>query len=54
MSTVRFQEAIRSLTGAELSVLIGCLSQGVDENGVTGELLGVCLTEAVERLKNES
>jgi hypothetical protein len=53
MSLTRFQEAVRSMTGAELSELIGCLAMGADENGITGSLLGVCLAEAVERLREE-
>ena len=46
-----FQEAIATLTGPELAELIGCLGRDIDENGITGELLGVCLAEAVHRLK---
>lgn len=52
MKETRFQAAIRSLTGPELAELIGVLGRDCDENGITGELLGLCLHEAWERLKN--
>jgi hypothetical protein len=43
----------RSLSGPELAELISALGRGMDENGITGELLGVCLVEALERLKTQ-
>lgn len=52
MSGMRFQKAARSLSGPALAELIGCLGRDCDENGVTGELLGVCLEESVRRLRN--
>jgi hypothetical protein len=44
-------QAIKSLTGAELADLIGSLGRQANENGFSGELLGLCLAEAVERLE---
>ena len=51
MKRMRFQEAIRSLSGRELADLVGCLGRDCEENGITGELLGLCLHEAVVRLE---
>ncbi len=51
MSGVRFQMTVRSLSGPALAELIGCLGQDCDENGFTGELLGMCLEESVRRLR---
>ena len=51
MSEVRFQAAIRSLSGGELAELIGALGRDAEGNSITGELLGLCLAEAVGRLK---
>lgn len=53
MKRMRFQVAIRSLSGRELADLIGCLGRDCDENGITGELLGLCLEEAVVRLEED-
>ena len=53
MKRMRFQEAIRSLSGRELADLVGCLGRDCEENGITGELLGLCLVDAVRRLREE-
>jgi hypothetical protein len=54
MSVIRFQEAVRSLSGRELAELIGALGRGgANENDVAGVLLGLCLEAAVERLRGE-
>lgn len=44
---------MRSLNGPELAELIGVLRRDCEENGISGELLGVCLEEAVARLKTQ-
>lgn len=51
--TPRFQGDVRKLDGRELAELIGCLGRDCDENGITGELLGVCLEESVRRLRGK-
>lgn len=53
MKRTRFQAAIRSLSGPELADLAECLGRDMTENGITGELLGLCLEEAVVRLREE-
>ena len=50
---MRFLADIQDLTGPELAELAGCLARDTDVNGITGELLGVCLAEAVARLKTQ-
>jgi hypothetical protein len=47
-------EAIQSLTDTHLSELIGHLARNLDENSITGALLGACLWESVRRLTANS
>lgn len=54
MKRMRFQEAIRSLSGPELADLGGCLGRDCDENGITGELLGLCLVDAMRRAREDA
>lgn len=49
----RFEAAVRSLSGPELADLAGCLGRDMTENGITGELLGLCLVDAMRRLREE-
>lgn len=53
MKRMRFEAAVRSLSGPELADLVGCLGRDMTENGITGELLGLCLVECVRRLREE-
>lgn len=53
MKRMRFEAAVRSLSGPELADLIGCMGRNMTENGITGELLGLCLVECVRRLREE-
>jgi hypothetical protein len=46
----RQKKRVKRLAGRELQDLIGWLGRNLDENGLTGELMGVCLHEAVARL----
>ena len=50
---MRFLADIQGLTGPELADLACCLARDTDVNGITGELLGVCLAEALRRLREE-
>ena len=49
----RFEDAVRALRGPELAELIVALAPGAKADGVSGELMGICLEQAVARLQNE-
>lgn len=46
-------EAVRSLSGPHLQELIGYCGREMDENNIHGEVMGVCLEEAVKRLAKD-
>ena len=46
-----FEEAVRGMSGPDLAELIAALGHGAEDHRFSGQLLGVCLQDAVARLK---